>query len=105
MNTQPATQAPPGWTTWTAALSGDEIQIDASVPQETLRRWMSVDVGLFASAEVEQPALKAVVPKVSRVSGGVLIAGDSYKILARSGFAAAKALDVASYSEWTEVQR
>lgn len=102
MNTQPATQAPPGWTTWTAALSGDEIQIDASVPQETLRRWMCVDVGLFAQAEVERPELKTVLPKVRFTPGCILIDGDSYRVKSSSGQSAAKALDVASYSEWTE---
>lgn len=98
-------QAPPGWTTWTATLSGDEIQIDASVPQEALRRWMSVDVGLFAQAEVEQPALKSALPKVSFVPGGLLIAGDSYRVKSSSGESAAKALDVASYSDWTEIPK
>ena len=98
-------QAQSGWTTWTAALSGDEIQIDASVPPETLRHWMSVDVGLFAQAEVEQPALKSVLPKVSFVPGGLLIDGDSYRVKSSSGQSAAKALDVASYSEWTEAPR
>lgn len=98
-------QAPPGWTTLTAALSGDEIQIDASVPQETQRHWMSVDVGLFAQAEVEQPALKSVLPKVSFVTGGLLIDGDSYRVKSSSGQSAAKALDVASYSDWMEKPR
>lgn len=105
MNTQPATQAPPGWTTWTAALSGDEIQIDASVPPETLRHWMSVDVGLFAQAEVEQPALKSVLPKVSFAPGCILIEGDCYRVKSSSGQSAVKALDVASYSEWMEIPR
>jgi len=105
MNTQPATHAPPGWTTWTAALSGDEIQIDASVPQETLRRWMCIDVGLFAQAEVERPALKSVLPKVSFAPGCILIEGDCYRVRSTGGVSAAKTLDVASYSDWTEVPR
>lgn len=104
MNTQPATKAPPGWTTWTAALTGDQIQIEETLPTCAARLAMAVDVDRFADAETMPPAYRPRLPAVTYLQQGLLIVGDCYRVRALRG-PAAKALDVASYSDWTEVPR